>query len=1034
MKKLVLVPVVVVLAVALALPATATGAAPPAPGPASPGPARATAEEPASAAASTFAISVTEPGPFAPGETITVEVTGGHDGAIVVASQCDATGEACASASYLNLGSSGAGTIELGARRRVVGPGGVAVDCALEPCAITAYLYGATSVEASASAPIAIDPAAPLPRPSVRVVAAGPIQGTGPVTVEGSGYDPLDYLSFFECSWDPPSPYVPCAPVPGYATTDAAGNFSASVRLSRTLLGTDCAARPGRCQVWAVPYGNIDLIWGAPLTFDGANAPVVPQVSVDPTTDLVHRQTVSVTGSGFAPSSTVQVRQCTPLTGWNGGCPTLAYVPTNASGEFTSSVAVRRTRGDEDCAVVGCWIRVSGPPVDTVDVDLSFDPTAPLPPAPTLTVEPSTDLVDRQVVTATVTNLDASSYVSFSQCTIVEPVCRSTPVSYTIGPDGTAVVPITVFRSPAPGRDCVDDGCELSVGISDAGDYRVLTAPLQFDPSAPPPPPPDARVVPATGLWDRQRVSIRGERFDQWSSLQVRQCAGDPSVVANCTPVLWTSSGPDGDLDTPYTVRRVLALAGGPQDCLAVACVISIRGNQIAFDLPLAFDANGPLVGDDLPAQLECVSWPTEAWPTGPIPAGVDAAAVQAMGEDMVTNQGDSVVVIHGGRLVYENYGEGLDENAIFPSFSVSKSFTATMVGLLADDGLIDIDDTSLFPEWSGPGDPRSAISTRHILNMASGLSWNENYSDPNSDAIKLVQAQDAAAYVVAKPLQNTPGTSWQYSTGDTMLLSRIIGDAAGVSGPTYEALLHERLFDPLGINPVTPGFDEAGRWKAGWLTNTTTRNFAKLGLLYLRHGVWEDEQFLSKEWVDFVRAPSPASSGYGGQFWLNSDGSFEMVGVGGQTVLIVPQQDLIVAVNNGGDAGGMAQLFENAAPPSCGSSTAAAVVDDAATVDTDGSVLVDVLANDSGGTVGLAPETLTVATPPAHGTAVVEAGAVRYEPADGFVGDDSFTYVVCTANRRSCLEATVSVVVGAPLGAPTGGGRGGWLTVSAQS
>ena len=152
-------------------------------------------------------------------------------------------------------------------------------------------------------------------------------------------------------------------------------------------------------------------------------------------------------------------------------------------------------------------------------------------------------------------------------------------------------------------------------------------------------------------------------------------------------------------------------------------------------------------------------------------------------------------------------------------------------------------------------------------------------------------------------------------------MLGRIIADTAGVSGDAYKAYLHQRLLDPLGINPVNIGLDAAHRWRAGWQTDTTTRNFAKLGLLYLRDGVWENKQFLSSSWVDFVRTPSPAYSGYGGQFWLDNDGSggFRMVGLYGQTVHIIPDLDLIVAVNNGGGDAAMVDLFRNAEAPSCG-------------------------------------------------------------------------------------------------------------------
>jgi hypothetical protein len=190
-----------------------------------------------------------------------------------------------------------------------------------------------------------------------------------------------------------------------------------------------------------------------------------------------------------------------------------------------------------------------------------------------------------------------------------------------------------------------------------------------------------------------------------------------------------------------------------------------------------------------------------------------------------------------------------------------------------------------------------------------------------------------------------------------------------------------------------------------------STRNFAKLGYLYLRDGVWAGKQFLSPKWVEFVRTPTPSNPGYGGQFWLQPDGSFQMIGLYGQQVDIVPQDDLIVAVNNGGSTQSMVDLFQHAVPPSCGAATPA-VVADHATVSRGGSVDVPVLANDTGGAVGLAPETLTVGNLPKKGTAQVMGSQIRYTPRSASTGADQFSYVVCTTDRRRCLEANVGISI----------------------
>lgn len=323
--------------------------------------------------------------------------------------------------------------------------------------------------------------------------------------------------------------------------------------------------------------------------------------------------------------------------------------------------------------------------------------------------------------------------------------------------------------------------------------------------------------------------------------------------------------------------------------------------------------------GSHLPRQLKCVPWPTHGWPTGSLPSGVDAAAVIAAGNQLVgPGRADSIVVIHGGRLVYEQYAPGKTADSIEPSFSVSKSFTSTVIGLLVQRGRLELDDRAPIKEWSAPTDPRRAITLRNLLNMSSGLQWNESYFSFPSDVLQMIVAGDESGYVLTKPLEVTPGTVWRYSTGDTAVLGRIIANTAGVYGDSYRRYLHRQLLDPLGINPVDIGLDQARRWRAGWWTNTTTRNFAKLGLLYLRGGVWENKRFLSSKWVDFVRTPSAAYRGYGGQFWLEGDGSFEMLGLYGQSVHIIPALDLIIAVNNGQGDFPMMQAFQNAKPASC--------------------------------------------------------------------------------------------------------------------
>jgi CubicO group peptidase (beta-lactamase class C family) len=538
--------------------------------------------------------------------------------------------------------------------------------------------------------------------------------------------------------------------------------------------------------------------------------------------------------------------------------------------------------------------------------------------------------------------------------------------------------------------------------------------------------PPSVRAIPATGLWDGQQLELRGVGLMPGQFMQVHQCIGPtpaPGTAIDLASCRSLSDGTvvdgSGQISERVRVHRFVPAGDGGQDCAVVRCHIVLTTElwpslTATAAADVYFDPDGPVLGDDLPAlpsQLDCVDWPTAGWPTGAIPAGVNAAAVARLGEELVgPDASDSLVVIHGGRLVFERYADGVTAETILPSFSMSKSFTSTVIGLLVDDARLALDAPAPVAEWSAPGDLRGEITVRHLLNMSSGLKWYEGYSDVQSDVIQMVRSADQAGYAIARPAEVEPGTRFQYSTGDTMILARIIATTAGVSGDSYRRFLHESLLDPLGIDPVVPGFDGAGTWTGGWSTNTTTRNFAKLGLLYLRHGVWEDEQFVSESWVDFVRSPAPTYAGYGGQFWLNDDGSFSMIGLGGQEVLIVPDLDLIVAVNNGYGASQMVDLFRGGAPATCGQ--APAVVDDKARLSAAESIDVDVMANDEGSDIGFAPETLTVSEPPSHGSATIVDGQVRYESAVGFSGNDQLRYVVCTSDRRYCPEATVRLEV----------------------
>jgi CubicO group peptidase (beta-lactamase class C family) len=196
-------------------------------------------------------------------------------------------------------------------------------------------------------------------------------------------------------------------------------------------------------------------------------------------------------------------------------------------------------------------------------------------------------------------------------------------------------------------------------------------------------------------------------------------------------------------------------------------------------------------------------------------------------------------------------------------------------------------------------------MTLRDVLQMSSGLDWLEAY-DPaavnESDIIQLVLFElDQLAYASSRPAANEPGTVWSYSSGDTMLLSGVLEQATGM--PVHEYARQE-LFDPLDMEQVEWWRDARGHTLTYCCLDTTSRGFARFGLLYARQGSWAGEQVVPQDWVDESLVPAPPSDGeYGYQWWLAQpddlpDDTFAALGHDGQFIYVIPSLDLVVVRN----------------------------------------------------------------------------------------------------------------------------------------
>ena len=272
--------------------------------------------------------------------------------------------------------------------------------------------------------------------------------------------------------------------------------------------------------------------------------------------------------------------------------------------------------------------------------------------------------------------------------------------------------------------------------------------------------------------------------------------------------------------------------------------------------------------------------WPAgDRAPKGPAPA-IDTAALAAAVDATFAERDQShlkrtraILVVHDGRIVAERYAPGIRPDTRLLSWSMAKSFTNAMVGILVRRGAIDIRAPAPVPEWKAADDPRHAITTDMLMRMSSGLSWYEEYVDhPISDVNRMLFLEpDAAAFAAAKPLAAKPDTVWSYSSGTTNIVSRIVRDTIG-NQADYLAFPRRELFDRIGMRSAVFGTDATGVYNGSSYLYATARDYARFGMLCLDDGVWLGTRILPEGWMAYSTTPTPGAphGKYGAFFWLN--------------------------------------------------------------------------------------------------------------------------------------------------------------------
>ena len=396
---------------------------------------------------------------------------------------------------------------------------------------------------------------------------------------------------------------------------------------------------------------------------------------------------------------------------------------------------------------------------------------------------------------------------------------------------------------------------------------------------------------------------------------------------------VFVSSRPAGDVirdDIVVDVHPLLRLVRMSVDTsrrIATATFLSFARRDAEYrpglGCTLALGTPGPAMALTLADGAGASTAPTASSAdisTGPPGPGIDAVKLQAA-VDWAFAEPDAarlrrtraLLVLHDARIVAERYAPGFSAKTPMPGWSMAKTATAVLIGALVKGGKLSVEQNALLPEWRAAGDPRAEITLDQLLRMTSGLHFTERYNDPGSDvALMLFARADGAGYAIDKPLDAAPGTRWQYSSGTSNVLSRVIRVALGGSEQDYLAFPRRVLFNPLGMHSAIIEPDASGTYVTSSYMYATARDWARLGELLRQDGVWGGHRILPQGWVRYMATPTPQSQrkDFGAHLWVkvtppfNSmfvpapalpPDAFHAIGYEGQFVSVIPSRRLVV-------------------------------------------------------------------------------------------------------------------------------------------
>ncbi len=280
-----------------------------------------------------------------------------------------------------------------------------------------------------------------------------------------------------------------------------------------------------------------------------------------------------------------------------------------------------------------------------------------------------------------------------------------------------------------------------------------------------------------------------------------------------------------------------------------------------------------------------------------------------------------ALLILRDGKIVAERYAAGYGRDTRFLGWSLAKTVTGVLIGMLIADGLLTLDQPAPIPRWQRIGDPRGAITIRHLLQMRSGLRHAESASAPgDADTPRMLfldGRDDMAGYAETQPLDHPAGERFAWSTATSVILADIAtrtltrAGAPGTRRAAMDFYLRSRLFDPLGMTGMFAEYDRAGTMIGGAMIHAPARDWARLGEFLRENGAVGGAQHVPAGWIAFMRRPSPGDPAFGAHLWLDRargkgrrqvlfggkgpPGTFAALGDRGQVVLVSPSQRLTV-------------------------------------------------------------------------------------------------------------------------------------------